>query len=431
MNDAQETGPSLFKLVEELYPICRSITGDGVRQTLKIIQQMLPLQIHEVASGTEVFDWTVPREWNAHAAWIKDSAGNIVVDFAEHNLHLLNYSIPVHKTLSLQKLKPHLYSLPDQPDLIPYKTSYYSDNWGFCLSHNQLVSLQEDQYEVFIDTTLAPGSLSYGELLIPGKTEEEILFTSHVCHPSLANDNLSGISVMAHLAARLLQQENRYSYRFLWIPGTIGSITWLAHNQSVIPRIKCGLVASLLGDAGGFTYKKTRQSSAELDYLVPYALEQAGYDYRVIDFSPYGYDERQFCSPGFDMQVGSLTRSVFATFPEYHTSADNLDFVQEKFLLESLNIYSRIVDLLERSEYFMSNAPYCEPQLGKRGLYDTIGGKRNDVDDTMAMLWVLNSADGKHSLFSTAQKSGIPYDNLRQTANRLVDYELIVEVPGS
>lgn len=424
----EDLGRSMYALIATLYPICRSITGDGVRKSLGLLQEKIPLSIHEVPTGTEVFDWTIPKEWNAKGAWIKDSAGNTIVDFADHNLHLLNYSTPVHKTMTRDELIPHLHSLPNQPDLIPYKTSYYNETWGFCLAHNVLKKLPHDNYEVFIDTTLAAGSLSYGELFIPGESEEEILFSSHICHPSLANDNLAGISVMAHLAERLSKRKNRYSYRFIWIPATIGAITWLAQNRDIVPRIKFGMVGSLLGDPADFTYKKTRQSSSELDYLVPYALEQAGYPYKTIEFSPYGYDERQFSSPGFDMEVGSLTRSEYGSFPEYHTSADNLNFVKKNSLAESLDAFSHIVDLIERNQYYISHAPYGEPQLGKRGLYGTLGGNRDDVNDMMAKLWLLNSADGKRGLFSTAQKSGIPYETLQDVADLLIEKGLISQV---
>lgn len=419
-------GDSMMRQIESLYPLCRSITGDGVRQTLALLKEMIPLERQEVPSGTKVFDWTVPKEWNVRSAWIKDSRGDVVVNFANHNLHLLNYSTPVHTTLPLEALQPHLFSLPDQPDLIPYKTSYYEENWGFCLTHRQRQALPEGDYEVFIDSSLEDGSLSYGELLIPGESETEILFTAHLCHPSLANDNLSGISVISHLAQALLRRKNRYSYRFLWIPGTIGSITWLALNQNSVAKIKCGLVASLLGDSGDFTYKKTRRGATELDYLVPYALERYGVPYRTIEFSPYGYDERQFCSPGFNLEVGSLTRSVFGSFPEYHTSADNLDFIHADNLTASLKVYATVIDLLESSQYFQSLSPCGEPQLGKRGLYAAIGGLRNDVDNTMAMLWLLNSADSRQSLYTIAQKSGIPHDALIEVAQTLIEHQLIL-----
>lgn len=424
----REAGASMYQQIESMYPICRSITGEGVRQTLSLLEDMLPLERHEVPTGTKVFDWTVPKEWSVRSAWIKNSQGDVIVDFADHNLHLLNYSTPIHQTMSLEALGPHLFSLPDQPDLIPYKTSYYAENWGFCLPHRQRQALPEDDYEVFIDSSLADGNLSYGELLIPGESETEILFVAHICHPSLANDNLSGISVIAHLAAALQQRKNRYSYRFLWIPATIGTITWLARNSTQIHKIKCGLVAALLGDRGDFTYKKTRRGATELDLLVPYALESCGLPVKTIEFSPYGYDERQFCSPGFDLEVGSLTRSVFGSFPEYHTSADNLDFVQPDNLAGSLEVYAKVIELLESSQYYQSLSPYGEPQLGKRGLYAAIGGLRNDIDHTVAMLWILNSADSHQSLYTISQKSGIPYADLVEVAQTLLEHDLIQPV---
>ena len=321
---AREATPSvgdrLHGFASTLYPICRSITGNGVRETLSLISQRVPLKVHEVPSGTPVFDWTVPDEWNISAAWLEDPAGRRVVDFKDSNLHVLNYSEPVDATLSLDELRPHLFSLPDKPEWIPYKTSYYRRTWGFCLAHRELDALPAGTYRAHIDATLKPGNLTYGECFIPGRTKEEVLFSAHVCHPSLANDNLSGIAVLTELAEWLAQQDLRYSYRLLFIPGTIGSITWLARNQEIIKRVRCGLVASLLGDKGHFTYKKTRSGDSDIDYLVPYVLAERGHCYETIDFFPYGYDERQFGSPGIGLAVGNLTRSQFGSFPEYHTS---------------------------------------------------------------------------------------------------------------
>jgi aminopeptidase-like protein len=416
----ESTGVALHALIERMFPICRSITGDGVRETLQIIREMIPLEIHEVPSGTAVFDWVIPHEWNIREAWIKGPNGAKIVDFSEHNLHVVNYSEPVSAKLSLEDLQPHLHTLPEQPSLIPYKTSYYRSTWGFCIPHALFETLDGGTYEVFIDSTLKPGNLSYGELLIPGERDREYLFSAHVCHPSLANDNLSGISVLTFLARILLGKKNRYSYRFLFAPGTIGAITWLARNEARVERIEGGIVASLLGDRGDFSFKRSRRGNTNFDGLVQYALEASGYPHKVIDFSPYGYDERQFCSPGFDLAVGNLSRSVFGTFPEYHTSADDLEFVTAAALAQSLDLFASLVEVIEDAEYLLSNCTRCEPQLGKYGLYDSVGGNRTDSKAVLAMLWAMNGSGGSLSLQAISQVSGIPVAELREAANRLV-----------
>ena len=295
-------GQNLFDLIVELYPICRSITGDGVRQTLRLLQKRMPLEIFEVPSGTSVFDWTVPLEWNVSDAYIKNREGVRVVDFKSNNLHLMSYSTPLQKRLNLDDLKPHLFTLPDYPDWIPYRTSYYQKNWGFCLSHNDLIRLADEEYDVMIDATLQPGSLTYGESYLPGETSDEILISCHTCHPSLCNDNLSGIAVAVMLAQAIAQHQRRYSYRFLFIPGTIGSITWLARNEQIVSRIKHGIVLTGVGDAGGITYKRSRQGDAEIDRAVAHVLKHSKDAHTIIDFFPYGYDERQYCSPAFNLR---------------------------------------------------------------------------------------------------------------------------------
>ena len=316
-------GERLHTTIRDLYPICRSITGDGVRQTLRYVADRIPIRVHEVPTDTPVLDWTVPREWNIQRAWIKDPDGKTVVDFADHNLHVVNYSVPVHERMSLEDLRPHLHSLPDQPQAIPYRTSYYVENWGFCLPHERLEALPDGEYEVFIDSTLEAGHLTYGELVLPGRVEDEILFTTHVCHPSLCNDNLSGIAISIELAKALAQSERHYTYRFLYMPGTIGSITWLARNQDAAGRIAHGLVVSNLGDTGNFHYKCTPSSDRPIDGCVVRALGRLGHDVQIEPFSPFGYDERQYCSPGFDLPIGSLTRTPWGRYPQYHTSGDD------------------------------------------------------------------------------------------------------------
>jgi len=423
-------GVAMHRLMAELYPICRSITGEGVRQTLRILQGQIPLVIHEVPTGTPVFDWTVPKEWNIRDAYIKNTRGERLVDFQKCNLHVVSYSVPVRRVVSREELRKHLFSLPDRPDWIPYRTSYYNETWGFCLSQRQLETLTDKEYEVCVDATLADGHLTYGEYLIPGTTTDEVLVSCHVCHPSLCNDNLSGIVVATHLAMHLASlPSRRFSYRFLFIPGTIGSITWLARNEEQVARIKHGLVITCVGDAGRFTYKKSRRGNAEIDRAVTHVLKSSGKEHLVQDFFPYGYDERQYCSPGFDLPVGCLMRSPHGGFPQYHTSADNLDFVLPQSLVESLQCYQAVVDVLEHNRTYRSLNPKCEPQLGKRGLYTAIGGDKNAAQKQMSMLWVLNLADGHHSLLDIAERAGEDFNLTRQTAQLLVEHGLLAEVP--
>jgi aminopeptidase-like protein len=417
----------MIDLIAAAYPICRSITGDGVRRTLRMIQERIPLEIREVPTGTQVFDWTVPKEWNIRGAWIKDPSGRKVVDFQDCNLHVLGYSVPVHEKLPLAELKEHLFTLPDKPDLIPYRTSYYKETWGFCLRHRTLESLPEGEYEVLIDSTLADGSLTYGECLLPGDSEREVLLSTHVCHPSLCNDNLSGIAVTTELARELqARPRRRYSYRFLFIPGTIGSITWLALNEV---RIDHGLVAANLGDPGKFHYKKSRRGSSEIDRAVLAVLASSGAPFGVEEFVPFGYDERQYCSPGFNLAVGSLTRTPYGRYPEYHTSADNLDFVKPEALEGSLRTYLAVTDVLEGNRRYRNLNPKCEPQLGRRGLYRTIGGDEAGRARELALLWVLNLSDGENDLLDIAERSGMSFAAIREAADALLVVGLLEEVP--
>lgn len=420
-----EIGEEIYQLISKLYPICRSITGNGFRETLQIIQQHIPLEVHEVPTGTQVFDWTIPKEWNIKDAYIKNSQGKKIVDFANSNLHIMNYSIPVHKKLSLPELKEHLFTIPEYPEWIPYQTSYYKERWGFCLTHNQYLELQDEEYEVYIDSSLQPGNLTYGEYFIPGEITDEVLISCHACHPSLCNDNLSGISIAVFLAKHLSQFTPHYSYRFIFIPGTIGSITWLCINQEHVSQIKHGLVLSCLGDSGNFTYKKSRRGNTEIDNIVTYILDNTTQSDRIIDFSPYGYDERQYCSPGFNLPIGCLMRSPHNTFPEYHTSADDLNFVQPQYLAESFSICISIVNILENNQAYYNQNPKCEPQLGKRGLYNGSNGFENYKLNQMAILWVLNLSDGDYTLLDIAQKSGIAFDEIKQAASVLLACNLL------
>jgi aminopeptidase-like protein len=419
-------GSEMYDLIGRLFTICRSITGNGVRRTLDIVSEVVPLDRYEIPTGTQVFDWDVPREWNIRDAWIKNSRGEKIVDLANTNLHVLNYSIPVHKQVSLDELKQHLYSIPGQPDLVPYRTSYYEENWGFCVTHNQLESLEEGTYEVYIDSTLEKGYMSFGEYLIPGETSDEVLISTHICHPSLANDNLSGIAVCAFLARELAEKKHRYSYRFLFIPGTIGAITWLSLNERRTKYIKHGLVASLLGRTGPFTYKRSRQGNADIDHVVEQVLRLNHIPHEIRKFTPYGYDERQYCSPGFNLPVGCLTRTTYQEYPEYHTSADNMDLVNPGALQESLQVYKKVVQMLEVNRRYLNVNPKCEPQLGKRGLYRPVGGDHSRRDVQNAMLWVLNLSDGSHTTLDICEKSGLGYSVVEIAINRLVEAKLLL-----
>ncbi|HTS07790.1 MAG TPA: DUF4910 domain-containing protein [Candidatus Eisenbacteria bacterium] len=416
--DLTQLGQELHRFAADLYPICRSITGDGLRQTLSAINQRVPLRVSEVPTGTQVFDWTVPKEWNIRDAYIADGNGKRLVDFQQCNLQVMNYSAPVHATMPLGELRPHLFSIPEHPDWIPYRTSYYKQDWGFCLSHNQMMAMEDREYEVCIDSTLADGHLTYGECYLPGRSADEVLISCHTCHPSLANDNLSGLTVATHLAQFLAGRELRYSYRFLFIPGTIGAITWLARNSEAAQRIRHGLVLTCLGDEGGFHYKKSRQGNAEIDRAAAHVLAHSGEPSEVLEFSPYGYDERQYCSPGFNLAVGCLMRSVWGTFPEYHTSADNLDFIRPLKLAASLRVCTAILDVLENNRRFCNLNPCCEPQLGRRNLYRSTGGDTIG-DEINARLWVLNLSDRQHSLLDIAERSGVSFSSLSEAADLL------------
>jgi aminopeptidase-like protein len=425
--ELRDIGEDMYRTIVELYPICRSITGNGYRQTMRRIQEIIPISIQEVPSGTEVFDWTIPKEWNIRDAYVKGPSGKKVIDFRQHNLHVMQYSVPVHLKMPLQELKHHLYSLPNHPEWIPYRTSYYKENWGFCLSQKQMDSLEDGEYEVVIDSSLEDGQLTYGEYRIQGESDEEVLFSCHCCHPSLCNDNLSGIALTSRLAKILAGLSLRYSYRFLFIPGAIGSITWLSKNEEVASRIKHGLVVTGVGDLGIFHYKKSRRGEAEIDRVVQYVLKHSGKPYQVRDFSPYGYDERQYCSPGFNLPVGSLTRSPHGSYPQYHTSADDLNFVSTGALVESLSSYLEVVRVLENNRRYQNLNPKCEVRLGKRGLYRTVGGEIDQPLNEIATLWVLNLSDGQYSLLDIAERANLPFRVINEVAEKLLSHGLLKE----
>jgi aminopeptidase-like protein len=420
----EEIGNEMHRFAGDLYPICRSITGDGIRQTLNMIQDRIPLEIFEVATDTAVFDWTIPKEWNIRDAYIKGPDGKKIVDFQKCNLHVVNYSAPVRARMSLITLKSHLFTIPEKPDWVPYRTSYYKEDWGFCLSHNQMLALQDGEYEVCVDSTLEDGHLSYGECYLPGQLSDEVLISCHVCHPSLANDNLSGLTVTAFLAQFLSGRDLRYSYRFLFIPGTIGAITWLSRNREVVGRVRHGLVLTCIGDTGSFHYKKSRQGNAEIDRVAAHVLHHYCQSAEILEFSPYGYDERQYCSPGFNLPVGCLMRSVWGSFPEYHTSADDLNFIHPPELAESLRLCATVLDILEGNRRYRNPNPHCEPQLGRRGLYRSTGGGAIE-SEVNAILWVLNLSDGEHSLLDIAERSGQSFSMINHAAQTLCQNHLL------
>ena len=441
----------LFSLMQELFPICRSITGNGVRKTLKILKKEIDLKIVNVPSGTKVFYWKIPYEWNIKDAYVKNSKGERVIDFKKSNLHILNYSTPIKKTISNKNLKKHLHTLPEKPNSIPYVTSYYKKNWGFCVAHDTLKSFDEDRYFVHIDSTLKPGSLTYGEFFIKGQTKNEILISTYICHPSLCNDNLSGIVVTTILAKLLSKTDTYFSYRFLFIPETIGAITWLSKNQKNLSQIKSGLVVTCVGGNGGFTYKKTRDNDSEIDKISIDVLKHTRKKFETRDFFPYGSDERQYSSPGIDLPIGVLMRTQYYEFKEYHTADDNLDSIKKFALNDSLIMLLNIILQIEKkkpsfnrnqknetsklkSEIYQNLNPYCEPQLGRRKLYRNISKSRlvdkknseNMVE--LSICWVLNFSDGLHSLKEISQKSNLPLKLLRKTAKLLIEKKLLKKI---
>jgi aminopeptidase-like protein len=421
-----DVGEEMYRFAEELFPVCRSITGDGVRQTLRRMQREVPLDITEVPSGSRVFDWEVPLEWNIDGAFIEDVDGRRVVDFADNNLHIVSYSTPVDKTIVLDDLSEHLHIDPRNADWIPYRTSYYARNWGFCLSESTRDLMGPGKYKVKVDSRLEQGSLTYGELLIPGKSKREILIYSHTCHPSLANDNLSGLATTTWLAKILSGRSNRFSFRFVWGPGTIGSLTWLANNETRLGNVKHALVCCLLGRPGALHYKRTPSGCCDIDELVESVLSKRVDESVFLDFEPYGYDERQFCSPGIRLPTGRITRLPNDCYPEYHSSADSMSLLQSETLEDSLNCLEAICDELDASTYYLNKAPKGEPQLGKRGLYDAVGGM-SPKDRQLMMLWLLNQSDGHHSIQRIARRAGVDLGQLRLVADELEDAGLLID----
>ena len=426
-----ELGKQAHRLMRRLFPLCRSLTGTGVRATFEVLQEYIPLTTSEVPSGTRVFDWTVPDEWNIRDAYVAAPDGTRVIDYRCSNLHVVSYSEPVRTRLSLEELRPRLHTLPDRPDVVPYRTSYYERGWGFCLSHRQLLELEPGEYEVVIDATLGPGHLTYAELWLEGQIEDEILISTYVCHPSLANDNLSGIVTATMLAQQLAAQPRRHSFRFLFAPGTIGPLCWLQGNRERLEKIRHGLTIACIGDDGPFTYKRSRRGDAAIDRAAEVALRDLGSRFQLVEFEPWGGDERQFCSPGFDLPVGALARTAHAAHALNHTSEDGLDQVRPASLQASVCACLAIIEALETNRTYVNLSPYGEPQLGRRGLYRAAGGAVARPEDERALLWVLNLSDGSQTLLDIAARSGIPYAAVRRAARRLEEVGLLGDSFGS
>lgn len=394
---------------DRLWPICRSITGNGVRESLAILQELVPLTIHEIPSGTSVLDWTVPKEWNIRDAYIELGSGKRIAQFKKNNLHIVSYSTPFDGKVTYEELKARVHTIPDMPNAIPYITTYYKERWGFCMSQEEWDSLDpNDSFHVHIDTTLEPGSMSYGEVVLKGETEEEIFFSTYICHPSMANNELSGPLVTAFLYKQLAQlKKRRYTYRFIFIPETIGAIAYLAqHGEHLRTKMKAGYVVTCVGDEGKFHYKRSRRGNSEADRAAEHFLKHCGGDFHAKDFVPDGSDERQYCSPGFNLPVGSLMRTSYYLYKEYHTSFDNKNFISFEAMKGTVEAYVEICRILELNRKYKNLFPYGEPQLGKRNLYPDFvapGGRRDYLDN---LLFLLNFSDGEQDLLDIATRRG-------------------------
>jgi aminopeptidase-like protein len=419
-----DIGKEMYRLIEHLFPICRSISGNGVRETLQIIQNHIPITIHEISTGTKVFDWVVPKEWNVVDAYIMDETGNKIIDFKENNLHLIGYSTPINRTLTLSQLQEHLYSLPEQPEAIPYVTSYYKERWGFCISQKQRDNLKEGNYKVFIDSELKDGSLTYGELIIPGRSKKEIFISTYVCHPSMANNELSGPVLSTFLAKWIMSKPRRYSYRIIFIPETIGSIIYLSKNlESLKENVIAGFNITCVGDNGPYSYLPTRNGNTYSDKIALNILSFDHPDFIKYTYLDRGSDERQYNSPGVDLPICTIMRSKYGTYPEYHTSLDNLDIVSAEGLIGSLNIFKKCLNTIEENKKYKIKC-LGEPQLGKRGLYPTIGTKTSSLKVKDIMNFI-SYADGEHDLIDISNIIDVPVWELYPIIEKLVKADLI------
>ena len=417
----------MLQLAEKLFPICRSITGDGVRQTLKILKNEYDsLRIYEVPSGTQVFDWTVPKEWNIRGAYIEDSLGRRIIDFNDNNLHVLGYSVPMDCTMSLEELKKIIYTQPGQPDVIPYVTSYYQERSGFCMSENQKNALREDTYHCVIDSDLTNGSLTYGEIMIEGETAEEVLLSTYICHPSMANNEVSGPVVTIELAKWIAAlKQRRYTYRILFIPETIGAITYLSRNlDSMKANTAAGFLLSCVGDDRTYSMVETKYGDTLTDRLLKNILQYHFPDYKLYNYLQRGSDERQYNAPGVDLPVCAVCRSKYGEYPEYHTSADDLSLISEEGLQGTFDLMKKCIQALEYTHCYQVNC-LCEPQLGKRGLYPTISQK-GIYDDVASILDFIAYADGHNDLIDISNRIRVPIEVLIPIIEQLMEKELIV-----
>lgn len=422
-------GRGIYDLCKKLWPITRSITGNGVRETLKIIQQEIPnLTIHEVSTGTQCFDWKIPKEWNIKSAYIIDPNGKIIIDFRDNNLHVVSYSVPINKTVSLSELQQHLYSLPEQPDAIPYVTSYYEERWGFCITENQRKVLVEGDYQVCINSTLANGSLTYGELIVPGKSRKEVFLSTYVCHPSMANNELSGPTVTTYLTKWIQSQPRKYTYRIIFIPETIGSICYLSKNLDVMKKnIIAGYNISCVGDDNAYSYLPSRDEDTISDRIALHILEKSHSDFVKYNYLDRGSDERQYCSPGIDLPIASVMRTKYGEYEEYHTSLDNLDYISSEGLFGAYEVLTKCIDCIESNKIYKATT-LCEPQMGRRNLRPTLGASTNMAADVKLMSNILVYADGEYDLLDMANKLNISMHEMLQSIGILVEEGLLKEI---
>jgi len=438
-------------LLRRLFPICRSIAGGGLRATLDLLRKTSDFSLTEVPSGAACYDWIVPDEWNVRDAYVADSTGRRVIDFQANNVHLVNYSIPFEGTLTFDELAPHLHTLPDLPNAIPYRTTYYNRTWGFCLTHEQFQKLDKrEKYHVAVDSTLAPGSLTYGEARLPGKSGQEYLISTYVCHPSLANDNLSGVVLWTLLLAEMRKWQLHHSYRFVIAPETIGALAYIARNEEAVKGLSGGFVATTVAGPGRFGYKSTWRGDSVIDRAVRLTFRELNLEYVEYPFDVNGSDERQYSTPGLRVPVGTICKDKYYEYPYYHTSLDNLDFISTGNLVETLKLYLLAIEKLEQNRTYRSLNPIGEPMLGKRGLYPQTGGaikqkaadasahgsRRYAVDagsilygsELDAIRWVLFYADGQTPLLDVAERTGLPMRQLYEVAEKLVAGGLLEEV---
>lgn len=423
----ERMGNEIYALIKRLFPICRSITGNGVRETLKIIKEYIPIEIHEVPTGTRAFDWTVPKEWNIKEAYVMDDDGNKIIDFKENNLHVAGYSVPVDKTITHSELQEHLYSLSDQPEAIPYVTLYYQEGWGFCLAHRDRDKIKEGKYKVFIDSELKKGSLTYAELIIPGKLKDEVFLSTYICHPSLANNELSGPALTTFLAKWILDEPRRYTYRIIYVPETIGSLVYLSRNLKVMKKnMIAGFNVTCVGDDKAYSYLPTRNGDTYVDRIARNILLFKSPGFIKYSFLDRGSDERQYNSPGVDMPVCCVMRSKYGTYPEYHTSLDNLDFVSPRGLAGAYDALLECLRLIERNCKYKINC-LGEPQLGRRGLYSAINIK-SYADEAKKISDFIAYADGKNDLIDISNKINVPVWEIYPVIEKLREFNLLTEV---